>query len=135
MFAEMAGKRYDVSHCVSDYFEEPMTSSSFLKKRFARDERMVFRKLGNESVLVPICRTPEAVVGIYTLSDVAAYIWEAIDGERSVEEIRDQIVQEWEVTPQTAEIDLTEFMEQLISIGALKEVEVGMPPSSDSPAV
>jgi hypothetical protein len=59
---------------------------------------------------------------IYTLDEVGARIWELIDGQRRVEEIRDTIVEEYEVSAEVAEADLIEFVQQLEAIGGVRRV-------------
>ena len=59
---------------------------------------------------------------IYNLGEVGGRIWELIDGKRRLEEIRDVIVEEFEVTPEKAEADLVRFVEQLEGIEAVKEL-------------
>ncbi len=90
-----------------------------LKTKFSRADSIVFRKIAHESILVPIkCRAGEAEQ-IYTLNEVGARIWELVDGERTVEQIRDIIVEEYEVSAREAEKDLIELLAQLEQIGAL----------------
>lgn len=109
-----------------------MATDSLLKKLFVRDERMIFRKIGDEFILVPICHKREDIGNIYAMSQVAAYVWEVLDGHSTIEEIRDKIIEEWEVTSQAVESDLVEFLNQLVGIGAIKEVGNGMSSSPDS---
>jgi hypothetical protein len=61
------------------------------------------------------------VDSIYTLNEVAAWAWELIDGHRQASEIRDLIVAEFEVGSEEAGADLVEFLQQLESVGAVKE--------------
>ena len=112
-----------------------MEKDNILKKRFIKTETFVFRQIGDECILVPISHRAEDVNCFYTLNEVAARIWDALDGSATVEDIRDGVVQEWEVDSQVAEDDLVEFLQELLSIGALKEVVHGMPVSADSPGI
>jgi hypothetical protein len=112
-----------------------MEKEDILKRRFMKTETVVFRKIGDECILVPISRRAEDINYFYTLNEVAARIWDNLDGSTTGEDTRDRILQEWEVDPQTAEDDLVEFLQQLLSIGALKEVVHGMPVSADSPGI
>jgi len=112
-----------------------MGDDNIWKESFTKTETIVFRKIGDECILVPISHMAEDINCFYTLNEVAARIWDALDGSATVEDIRDGVVQEWEVDSQVAEDDLAEFLEQLLSIGALKEVVHGMPVSADSPGI
>jgi hypothetical protein len=98
-----------------------MESTDHLKKRFTKTESLVSRKVGSEFVIVPICRTAGEVESIYSLNEVAVRIWELIDGNRSVEQIRDEMVDEFEVSSEELEKDLVELLQQLTSIAAIQE--------------
>ena len=82
---------------------------------------MVFRKIADECLLVPIRKQAADLKYIYVLNPVAGQIWELIDGHRQVTDIRDRLVAEYEVSPQEAEQDLLEFLEQLGQIGGIRE--------------
>lgn len=80
------------------------------------------RKILDEFILVPIRKKVGDLESIYTASEVASRIWELIDGERRVEEIRDIVISEFEVSSAEAEVDLVEFMQQLEEIEAVREM-------------
>lgn len=93
---------------------------SFLNKVYKKSDSIVFRKIANEFILVPIRQNVSDLESICTLNEVAARIWELIDGKMNVREIKDKIVEEFEVTPQRAEKDLIEYLKQLKKIEAIK---------------
>ncbi|TET24447.1 MAG: PqqD family protein, partial [Candidatus Aminicenantes bacterium] len=74
----------------------------------------------DEVILVPIRQNVGDLESISTLNDVAARIWELIDGKMKVREIKDKIIEEFDVTPQEAEKDLVEYIKQLEKIEAVK---------------
>ena len=98
-----------------------------LDKSFSRDPSMVFRKIADECILVPIRKNVGDVESIFTLNPVGAQIWELIDGQRRVEEIRDLIVREFDVSREEAEEDLLVLLQQLGDIGAIYEVGIDGP--------
>jgi len=53
---------------------------------------------------------------------VATRIWELLDGEQSLIQIRDMIVTEFEVNPEEASDDIIEFIQHLEGVGAINEV-------------
>jgi hypothetical protein len=93
---------------------------SFLDKVYKKSDSIVFRKIADEFILVPIRQNVGDLESISTLNEVAARIWELIDGEKKVREIKDKIVEEFEVTPQQAEKDLIEYLKQLKKISAIE---------------
>ena len=48
------------------------------------------------------------------LNEVSSRIWELVDGTRSVGEITEAIVAEYDVTPEQAERDVEEFIQELV---------------------
>jgi len=85
----------------------------FLDKVYKKSDSIVSRKIADEFVLVPIRQNVGNLENIYTLNDVAARIWELIDGKRSIGEIKKKICQEFEATPEAAEKDIREFLSKL----------------------
>jgi len=94
--------------------------SAYLERRFAKDPSIVARKIADEFILVPIRRKAGDLESIYTLNEVAARIWELVDGQKRVHDIRDVIVEEFEVGPEQAEADLVELLQQLEQVGAVR---------------
>ncbi len=93
---------------------------SFLDKVYKKSDSIVSRKIADEFILVPIRQNVGDLESISTLNEVAARIWELIDGKKKVREIKDKIIEEFEVTPQEAEKDLLEYLKQLKKIEAIK---------------
>ena len=96
-------------------------SMNFLEKVYEKSDAVVFRKVGNEFILVPIKQSVGDLDNLYTLNETAARIWEMIDGERAVRAIKEKIVEEYEVTAEQAEEHLVEHLLQLAEIGAIIE--------------
>ena len=94
-----------------------------LMKRFTKDPNMVFRQIDDEAILVPIRQNVADLESIYTLNPVAARIWELIDGKRRVENIKEVILQEYEIDEGKAEKDLLELLSQLEGIKAVATVD------------
>ena len=94
----------------------------FLEKVYnKKSDSIVSRKIGDEFILVPIKQDVGDLESIYTLNETAARIWELIDGKMKVREIKEKILQEFEVTPNEAESDLIEHLQQLEGIRAIIE--------------
>jgi hypothetical protein len=99
-----------------------METNDYLESRFTKDPSIVFRKVADEFILVPIKQKASDVESIYTMNDVASRIWELINGKRSLKDIKTIIIKEFEVSPEEAEKDLVDFSKQLEKIGALRVV-------------
>jgi hypothetical protein len=74
---------------------------------------IVTRKTGNEYVLVPITNNIADMNSVYTLNETGAFIWEQIDGKRSVEEIINALTDEYDIDYKNAETDVFSFVENM----------------------
>lgn len=89
-------------------------------KCFIKDPNIVSREIAGEVILVPIRKNVGDLESIYTLNEVAARIWELIDGKRKIWEIRDILLEEFDVTCEKIERDLAKHIRELEDIGAVK---------------
>ena len=87
-----------------------------------KNPSFVSRKIVDEVILVPISHKVGEIDCLYALNEVGARIWDLIDGDRSLKELRDVIVEEFEVSETEAQEDLAVLIEQLKEIGAIQEV-------------
>lgn len=92
-----------------------------LNRCYTKASSIVSRKIADEFILVPIRQKAGDLDNIYTMNEVAARIWELIDGEKRVDEIRNAIVEEFDVETEEVETDLMEFLQQLENVGAIRE--------------
>ena len=93
----------------------------FTEKIYKKDDSIVYRKIADEFIMVPIRQNVGDLESIYTLNETAARIWEMIDGETKVRKIKEKIIEEFEVTPEEAEKDIIEHLQQLEEIKAVIE--------------
>ena len=50
---------------------------------------------------------------VYTLNETGAFIWEQIDGKRSIEEIINALTEEYDIDFENAEADVFSFTENM----------------------
>ncbi len=96
--------------------------TDYFKRRFAKDPSIVSRNIAGEQILVPIRQKAGEIDSIFTLNEVASRIWELLDGEKQVEEIKNTILEEFKVSQKEAEEDLLKFLRQLEEVGAVRIV-------------
>jgi methyltransferase-like protein len=84
-----------------------------LKAILSQSSSIVTRKTGNEYILVPITNNIADMNSVYTLNETGAFIWEHIDGKRNVEEIIKVLTEEYEIDFETAEKDISDFIESM----------------------
>ena len=94
---------------------------NLLENRYRRSENVIFRKVADETILVPIKGNVADLNFIYTLTKVAAFIWGKIDGRRKLIDIKETIMAEYDVSSDDAEKDLLELIGQLEQIGSISK--------------
>ena len=93
-----------------------------LNVSYRRNEDFVFRTINGETILVPIRGNVGDMGCIYNLNLVGALVWDRLDGKRSLADIRNMLVEEFDVSSDQAENDLRDFVTQLIEIDAVVTV-------------
>ena len=93
-----------------------------MARRYEKDPSIVYREIAGEAVLVPIRQNVADMQSVYTLDRVGADIWSLIDGRRTLVDILGVLLGEYEVEEDALSQDLDEFIEQLVSIGAIRAV-------------
>jgi hypothetical protein len=74
---------------------------------------IVTRKTGNEYVLVPIANNIADMNSVYTLNETGAFLWEQIDGKKSVKDLIKALVNEYDIDGETASRDVMSFIEEM----------------------
>ena len=97
-----------------------MPADDYLGKCFSKDPNIVSRKIAGEYILVPIRQSAGDLDSIYTMNAVGGRIWELLDGQRSVSDLKDIIVEEFDVSLEEAEEDIKTFLDQLMSMNVVR---------------
>ena len=84
-----------------------------LKTILSHSKSIVTTRTGNEYVLVPIANNIADMNSMYTLNETGAFIWERINGVNSVEDIINEIMNEYEVDYETASNDVFLFIDDM----------------------
>ena len=84
-----------------------------LKTILTHSKSIVTTKTGNEYVLVPVANNIADMNSVYTLNETGAFIWEHIDGENSVEDIINKMMEGYEVDFLTASEDVYSFIDDM----------------------
>jgi hypothetical protein len=84
-----------------------------LKSILSHSPSIVTRKTGNEYVLVPVTNNIADMHSVYTLNETGAFIWDHIDGIRSVEDIIASVTEEYEIDYENASEDVFSFIDDM----------------------
>ena len=90
-----------------------------LDRVYQKNQNFVFRQIDDETILVPIKDSVGDLGAIYNLNQVAAFVWQHLDGKKTLQAIKHMMTDEFEVSDPDAEQDLTEFVGQLQKIDAI----------------
>jgi len=74
---------------------------------------VVTRKTGNEYVLVPVTGNIADMDSVYALNETGAFIWEQIDGKKSLGDLIAALTGEYEIDYETAKSDLLDFVAEM----------------------
>ena len=90
-----------------------------LNNTYQKDSNIVYRKIADEYILVPIRQQVADLNCIYTLNEIGAFIWELIDGKSNIKQILKNITAAYDVEEEAAKDDLISFISQLLKIKAI----------------
>ncbi len=88
----------------------------------AHSPSVVFRKINEEFLLIPLTDNIADMDSLYRLTETGAFIWELIDGVRTISDITEKMVEEFDVGQGIAEKDTLDFfgeIEEFIHFSAL----------------
>ncbi len=77
-------------------------------------EGLTIRQIGNETIILT-----EEGEELHTLDETGTFVWQAIDGKKTLSRILDLICVEYEVTHDRAKDDLVVFVEALKGKGII----------------
>lgn len=80
---------------------------------YSRSKKIVARDTGDEYVLVPVTDNIADMKSVYTLNSTGAFIWDRIDGTRTVKEIVDEVEEEFDVDGKQALDDVLSFFSDM----------------------
>jgi hypothetical protein len=88
---------------------------------FARRANVVLREVAGERLLIPIRREVAELRSIFVLTGIGAFIWELLDGERSLGAVLAVIVEHYDIGAEQAGADLAAFVARLAEAGIAEQ--------------
>ncbi len=101
--------------------ETKMGDQNMTDSIFSKSPNVVFRQIGDESILIPVANEVGDLSNIYNLNEIGTKIWGLIDGQRNVTEICELIADEYDVQMNDVVNDMSEFIGNLDDIRFLQE--------------
>ena len=78
------------------------------------------RKIGDETIVVPVRAHAADLESIYTFNEVGGAIWALVDGERTVSDIARELAAEFDVEEETALADVRRLLATLEDEGLVE---------------
>ena len=94
---------------------------------YKKDSNIVYRRIANEYILVPIKQQVADLNCIYILNEIGALIWELIDGKSNIEKILKGVTAVYDVDEGKAKDDIIFFINQLLKIKAIDAANLVTP--------
>jgi len=96
--------------------------SAQLSDVFRQADNIVTRKVMDETLLVPIAGDLASMDNLYTLNETGAFIWQSLDGSRSLAEISSALEQQYDATMDVIQADTVEIAARLADVGLIVPV-------------
>jgi len=93
-----------------------MKETKVLKK----NSNIVTRQIENETILLPLCRSSDEISYLYSFNQTAARFWELIDGKKTLREIKNIFLDEFDIGETFLTEQIEEFLKDLVLIKAIK---------------
>ena len=91
--------------------------------RLVRNEHIVTREILGETLLVPISAAVADMDNIFALNDTGAFVWHRLDGALTLAEIRESLLDEFDVSAEQAWEDIRALADELLDAALIKKVE------------
>lgn len=90
--------------------------------RYERNPDYIYRRIADETVLVPIRRHAADMECLYTLNEMGAFIWGRLDTPATEIELSQAILDEYAADEAVVSADLERFLAEMVSHGAIHKV-------------
>lgn len=93
---------------------EESGSEDLWARVYRKNPDVVARKIAGELLLVPVKGKIADMQRIFTLNPVGELIWQELDAQKDLKDIRDRVISDFDVTIETATTDIEEFVTELL---------------------
>lgn len=77
----------------------------------------VVRKIADSYMAIPVCSRTMDVSGVIALNETGAFLWQLLEEDFSQDELISRLREEFDVSRETAEHDVSAFLNQLTERG------------------
>ena len=87
---------------------------------FVRSRSVVSRRVAGETLIVPVRGKVGDLASIFSFNGAGSLIWEMLEAPASLMELVGAVECEYEVGKAQAQIDVTRFLNEMLSVGLLE---------------
>ncbi len=84
------------------------------------NEDFILRKVADSYVVVPVNKMTLDFNGIINLNETGAFLFEILQNGATLEELKEKLLAEYEVSPETAQQDIEIFINKVKDAGILE---------------
>ena len=89
---------------------------------FIASDNIVKRKIADEIILVPISGNLANMQRLFTINEIGECIWRKLDGKHTIDAIRLELLDLYEVDETRLDEDIYEFIKKLFKDGLIQKV-------------
>jgi hypothetical protein len=87
---------------------------------FVRSRTVVSRVVAGETLIVPVRGNVGDLASIYSFNGTGSLIWHLLDAPRTLTELIGAVEREYEVGQEQAQKDVTQFLDDMLSVGLVE---------------
>ena len=87
---------------------------------FTRSQAVVSRRVAGETLIVPVRGKVGDLGSIYSFNETGSLIWQSLETPKGLSELISAVEQEYAVGQEQAERDVTQFLDDMLSVGLVE---------------
>lgn len=92
-----------------------------MEKKFIRNPNFIFRKIVDETILVPIRQNVAELNCIYSLNEVGSFLWQKLAEPQDLLTLQSAVLIEFDASAEQVAADISLFLTELSNFGAVEE--------------
>jgi hypothetical protein len=87
---------------------------------FVRSQSVVSRRVAGETLIVPVRGKVGDLASIYSFNETGSLIWQSLETPKGISELISTVENEYAVEQEQAERDVTQFLNDMLSVGLVE---------------
>ena len=92
-----------------------------------QSQSVVSRVIAGETLIVPVRGGVGDLASIYSLNELGSFLWQQLNPPKTFNELVNSVVDEYEVSTQTAQGDICIFLDKIKDAGLISEIQIESP--------